>query len=280
MRLTECAQILCVKRFAFSFLLTGSLLAGLTQAGYAQSPEEGQTIFEQQCVACHTIGGGALVGPDLQDVTSLRDRDWLIRWIMAPDQVLAEGDPIATELLTEFNNVPMPNLGLTETQATAILAYIESASTGESVAVPTISLPPGNAQNGQALFIGQQSLANGGPPCISCHSAGNIALLGGGTLGPNLTHAADTYGEVGLQAALVGLPFPTMQGVFANRPLTEQEAADLHAYLVQMDQTTAPQTTGYNFLWVGLGGSVVLLGLCHVTWINRRKGVRKPLVGR
>lgn len=279
MPLPQCAPQLRMTHLMFSFLLAGLLVAGSAQSGHAQSPEEGQTIFEQQCVACHTIGGRTLVGPDLQGVTSLRDRDWLIRWIMVPDQMLAEGDPIAAELLAEFNNIPMPNLGLTETQAVAILAYIESASSGSAPAA-AVSLPPGNAQNGQALFIGQQPLANGGTACISCHNAGNIAPLGGGTLGPDLTHAADIYGEAGLQAALVGLPFPTMQGVFANRPLTEQEAADLHAYLTQTNQTAAPQTTGYNFLWIGLGGSVLLLGLGHITWINRRKGVRKPLVGR
>ena len=45
---------------------------------FSQSEELGADIFQQQCAACHTIGGGTLVGPDLQDVTSRRDREWLV----------------------------------------------------------------------------------------------------------------------------------------------------------------------------------------------------------
>ena len=41
--------------------------------------------------------------------------------------------------------------------------------------------------------------------------------MGGGSLGPDLSHVATRYGEAGLTAALTGLPFPTMQGVFAAR---------------------------------------------------------------
>ncbi len=61
-----------------------------------QSADEGEQIFEGNCIACHTVGQGDLVGPDLKGVTTRRDRDWLTRWISAPDVMLDEGDPIAT----------------------------------------------------------------------------------------------------------------------------------------------------------------------------------------
>ena len=34
--------------------------------------------FRQNCMNCHTIGGGRLTGPDLKDVAQRRDTEWLI----------------------------------------------------------------------------------------------------------------------------------------------------------------------------------------------------------
>ena len=118
------------KKGIFVLLVIGLLMIEmitLAQAAPpAQSPEEGQVIFQQKCAACHTIGGGPLAGPDLQGVAARRDRDWLTRWIFEPDKMLAEGDPIVAELFQEFNNVPMPNPALSEAQVAAVLAYLET----------------------------------------------------------------------------------------------------------------------------------------------------------
>ena len=111
----------------------------------AQLAEEGQTLFQQQCASCHTIGSGKLVGPDLLGVTQRRDPEWLRRWILAPDKMLAEGDPTATQLLQEYNNVPMPNLGLTEQQVEALIAYLQTGAgptaTATPRAVPALYMP-------------------------------------------------------------------------------------------------------------------------------------------
>ena len=37
----------------------------------------GMTTFDEKCSACHTIGSGPLVGPDLAGVTVVRDHEWL-----------------------------------------------------------------------------------------------------------------------------------------------------------------------------------------------------------
>lgn len=120
--------------------------AALAQAAPpAQSAKEGQAIFQEKCAACHTIGGGKRVGPDLQGVTARRDRAWLMRWIKAPDLMLAAGDPIATQLLKEYNNVPMPNLRLTDPQVEALIAYLENpeaaAEASRSAALPSLYFP-------------------------------------------------------------------------------------------------------------------------------------------
>ncbi len=85
-------------------------LAPSSSQPIAQGSEEpGQAIYQQYCIACHSIGAGIIVGPDLEGVTARRDRAWLARWIAEPDKMLAEGDPIATELFQEFNNIPIYN---------------------------------------------------------------------------------------------------------------------------------------------------------------------------
>lgn len=264
---------------------------GENSAAVATQTGEGEAIFQEKCIACHTIGKGTLVGPDLQGVTNRRERDWLARWIREPDKVLAEGDPIATGLFEEFNNVPMINQGLTEAQVATVIAYLE-AQTGEAstegtaasqpaAAPATTTLPPGDPALGRAIFSGATPPQNGGPPCISCHSNSTIGALGGGSLGPDLTQVYTRYGEAGLASALQTLPFPTMQGIFGNKPLTEAEAANLYAYFVQTDQATAqPLDLTGPFAAVGFGASLVLGLAGHLTWRRRLAGVRRPLLKR
>jgi len=92
----------------------------------------GQYLFESRCTACHTVGKGDRVGPDLLNVTTLRDRAWLSRYLSAPEKVLAEGDPIARLLFARYRSVRMPNLSLSEEDVNAILPYIEQLSRAAS----------------------------------------------------------------------------------------------------------------------------------------------------
>ena len=81
--------------------------------------------FQMKCAICHKIGGGKLVGPDLKGVTKKRKKDWIINFIMKPDEMV-KTDPEAKKLFKEFNNVPMTNYKLTKEQATALYEYIKS----------------------------------------------------------------------------------------------------------------------------------------------------------
>lgn len=97
--------------------------------------DAGQSSFQQRCAACHTVGGGDRVGPDLAGVTQRRDPKWLLRWIMEPDKMLAEKDPTAMEIFKKFNQIPMPNLAVTEAEAQILIEYlagtaVESAAPG------------------------------------------------------------------------------------------------------------------------------------------------------
>lgn len=246
----------------------------------SEAAEAGQALYQEKCVACHTIGGGILVGPDLKGVTALRDPEWLLNWILMPDEILAQGDPLATQLLEEFNNIPMPNSGLSESEVASVIAYLTAASGEEPPPeVVASSQLQGDVSRGEALFTGTVSLQNGGPACLGCHGISGIGALGGGTLGPDLTNVHGRYGEAGLAAALESLPFPTMEGVFSDKPLTEEEVAHLSSFFTQSDQDTAG-SVNYLFVWIGLGSFVVMGALSHFIWRKRLTGVRIPLVGR
>jgi len=101
---------------------------------HGKAAETGQQIFESRCAACHTIGKGKLVGPDLAGVTSRREENWLKRQIKEPDKLLAEKDPIAMQLLQEANNVAMVPLGLSDAEVVAVIAYLKSTEQQEHVA--------------------------------------------------------------------------------------------------------------------------------------------------
>ena len=98
------------------------------QAGPLQVTN-GQFLFNNGCAACHTVGGGDKIGPDLLGVTERRQRAWLERFVLVPDEVLAARDPVAIELLNRYKGVRMPNLRLARDEVADILAHIETVTT-------------------------------------------------------------------------------------------------------------------------------------------------------
>ena len=97
---------------------------------YANAPtvsraRPGEELFVTRCSACHTIGKGDKLGPDLFAVASNRDRLWLMRWLQEPDVMLAEKDPLAMALYTKYNNVPMPNLQLQSQDILDLITYMQ-----------------------------------------------------------------------------------------------------------------------------------------------------------
>ncbi len=248
-----------------------------------QSPTEGQTIFQSTCTGCHTIGGGVLVGPDLKGVTTRRTKEWLTNWISGPDKVIASKDPTAMQLLAQFNNLQMPNLGLTPNQVASLIAYLDTASTTQSAPAQPQVAPAiaGDPVAGKALFTGVVRLQNGGPPCMGCHSVGPIGALGGGVLGPDLTGAYTKYGgDAGLQAFLNSTPTVTMNAVWTRQPLTPQEQANLVAFLKQASVSERPADAVGQLALAAVGGAILLLALAQFYWRKRLVGVRRPMVSR
>jgi protein SCO1 len=101
---------------------------------YANAPDvpdfsKGEYLFRTRCESCHTIGGGETrLGPDLLGVTERRDADWLARWIKEPDKMLKEGDPTATEMFLQYQEIAMPNLRLENEEVRALIEHLKSES--------------------------------------------------------------------------------------------------------------------------------------------------------
>lgn len=97
-------------------------------AGAKQIPKmsRGEDLFRSRCDSCHSLGTEDGLGPGLQGVTTRRDKAWLARWLKTPDQMLADKDPIATDLFNRYKKLSMPNLRLTDIDVEALINYMEN----------------------------------------------------------------------------------------------------------------------------------------------------------
>lgn len=99
-------------------------------ASYIEAPkiaiDPGEDLFRRRCQVCHTMGNGDAVGPDLAGVVQRRERGWLTRWLMAPDAMLADKDPIATALFNQYKQIYMPNLKLAQQDAELLIRFMDT----------------------------------------------------------------------------------------------------------------------------------------------------------
>ena len=98
---------------------------GYAEARAIKVTSRGQYLFATRCAACHTIGHGDAIGPDLLGVTNVRDRKWLARMIAVPEELLAENDPLATALFKKYKQVRMPNLQMGGESVDDLISYLE-----------------------------------------------------------------------------------------------------------------------------------------------------------
>jgi nitrite reductase (NO-forming) len=99
----------------------------LPATGMPDDPEAigGKLLFESKCLACHSIGGGTRVGPDLMHVTQRRNEAWLRRWLASPESMFASDDT-AKALLDRYK-IPMPNQNLAPQEIGQLLHYFRWA---------------------------------------------------------------------------------------------------------------------------------------------------------
>ncbi len=258
----------------FIFVLTESVF----------SKEDGKKTFTTICKACHTIGNGRLVGPDLADIQKRLKTDWIIKFIKSSQTVIKSGDLEAVRVFTKYNKIIMPDQQLTDKQILAILSYIKEKSlkfrqqSKQPLQVAkssnTFDVSKTNVNIGRKYFSGENSFKNDGPACLSCHNVTNDKLSGGGRLAKDLTRSVSRLSIAGINAIISNPPFPIMKAAFENKALTTDEKHSLLAFLQQADVDSVNQSpVNYqkSFIFEGVGVFIFLIGLFAILWSNRKK---------
>jgi mono/diheme cytochrome c family protein len=258
---------------------------GQPQDGWAQGA--GEQLFQTACFACHTIGGGRLVGPDLAGVHESRSQEWLEQFVKSSQTMIKNGDPDAVALAAEYNGIVMPDAVMSEQQIRDVVAYMRAKSAGlkpadvESVAVAVQATPaPAPAsqediEKGQAMFQGAIRFENSGAACNACHDVRNDAVIGGGILAAELTTVFSRMGAPGVKAILGRAPFPVMQAAYADKSLTDEEITALVAFLEYADSeeyNQLPRDYGIGLFLSGAVGAGILFVFFEILWRGRKTG--------
>ena len=263
---------------------TTAMCAALPTVANAADAAAGKQLFQDKtCSACHTVGGGDLVGPDLKNVTKERPHEWLQQWLAAPDKMIAKKDPVAIELLHKYNDMEMPNLGLScRPRWTIILAYLESAAGGAASSELLPRPPPSRVMPRRVRICSpaKSALQTVGRRAWPVTAPAASGLSAAERLGPDLTDVAKRLGGAnGLNGWLAGLPTPTMKAVWTKQPPTPQERANVAAFLAQAGLAVREPSAIWQLVGLtGLGAAIILL-IAGFRWRNRLKfGVRRPMM--
>jgi mono/diheme cytochrome c family protein len=84
----------------------------------------GEEVFKMKCMACHNPTK-KFIGPTPLGVLDRRAPEWVMNMILDPEGMV-KNDPVAKQLLIEYNGVPMANQSLTEEEARSILEYFRT----------------------------------------------------------------------------------------------------------------------------------------------------------
>jgi cytochrome c2 len=271
-----------MKYLIWTIALTSYFIGGVF-LNKAQA-QDGATLFKP-CAACHTIGGGKTIGPDLKGITKLRTNEWLVKFIQSSTAMIKAGDPDAVALFKQYNNIPMPDNALTAEQVNLILAHIDGGAGGAAIDPLQAAIQhkvdsllkansPLDILAGKELFNGESRFENGGASCTTCHNTTYNNTGKGGLLAKDLTKAYSRLGGfVGLKGIIANAPFPSMLETYKNHPVTEIENAQLQLFLKSADEQNPaqPQVKQTWFLYSGVVAGLFFLMVITGFWSERKR---------
>ena len=85
---------------------------------------KGADVYKKMCTACHRADK-KFIGPAPKGIMKRRTPEWIMNMILDPEGMV-KNDPLAKDLLMEFNGAPMANQNLTEEEARAVLEYFRT----------------------------------------------------------------------------------------------------------------------------------------------------------
>ncbi len=86
--------------------------------------DKGQEIYKNMCTACHKPTK-KFIGPAPKGILERRTPEWVMNMILNPEKMIMQ-NPLAKDLLIEFNSAPMANQNLTQEEARAVLEYFRT----------------------------------------------------------------------------------------------------------------------------------------------------------
>jgi len=84
----------------------------------------GAEVYKKLCTACHRPEK-KFIGPAPKGILERRSPEWVMNIMLDPEGMV-KNDPLAKELLIEFNGSPMANQNLSEEDARAVLEYFRT----------------------------------------------------------------------------------------------------------------------------------------------------------
>ncbi len=129
--------------------ITGIFLFLSLSLGISASAQDGKTLFQTNCAACHAVHKKS-TGPALTGVEDRwPDKAKLHAWIKNNASVLKSGDKYANDLYLEYNKTAMnlfPNI--TDKEIDAILGYIKSVpAPGAGAPATGVAAPAADGDN-------------------------------------------------------------------------------------------------------------------------------------
>jgi len=265
---------------AFALLAAATIAAiafGPPLSGAAGAQEPGAGLYEQHCASCHQPDGAGIAGtfPPLAGNPAAADVDYV-------SSAITDGVTGPIDVLGVAYDSTMPPFADIASDDVALLAaYVAELSGADPVGEPATVVAGatnGNPARGRDLFEGATRFDQGGAACVACHTAGEVGNLGGRGLGPDLTYTySDLGGEAGLTGWLTNPPSPTMKPIFDDRPLTDDELADVVAFLAE--SATGDTTPGGidRLSIAGLVGLLLLVGGMAAAWRGMRRTYKSRL---
>jgi len=197
-------------------LAAGCGTGGVASAGQRPDLQNGQTLFTQNCAACHTLaaaGTSGTIGPNLDDAfAASREAGYADSSIenVVLDQIRLGSGIIATYTTSQdfikrgclndqskCESTPMPANIVTGQNAIDVAAYVASVAGAGGYTTSSASL----GTNGQAIFKSE---------CGGCHTLAAAGTTG--TVGPNLDQLKPADAVVVHQVTNGGAVMPAFKG--------------------------------------------------------------------
>lgn len=251
---------------------------------YSQTGEE---LYKENCMDCHSIGQGDLVGPDLMNVHQRRTTDWIMRFIRSSDEMIRSGDEVARSLYEKYFEIGMQDYDFSPAQMTDLVNYMIASSGGE-IASPESVEPLLTEEErselipaGINLFRGTTGFANGGVSCLACHHVTYAGMEEGGDLAINLTKSYSKFnGDAGLAGFIKKPSSAVMASAYAKHPLTDAEMKSLVAFLSETDLNGVTKSDSTSLFIFGIFVFCLLFIIIMLVWREGKDSVNAGIIRR